>query len=201
MELLVEPCDPYANVTLTHFFVPGWISTNSNWDFLKHSQWMEKEPTSGNCYIYNSFLMKRRYRYFILNLFVPGALLTVLEFAAFFIEPSSYERSSYAATVMLAMFVVHSQILSYLPKTPRPMMATDYIIAEIFFGTFITLYSVFMTWFISKNENLKKHCRFLFNNKCPKYQIVDFLIFFSLIILNFSYNFYALFNFIENFNK
>ena len=130
-------------------------SLNSNWELILSAHDSTSfEPFTGNTYINFKFVFKRRSQYFILNLFGPVILLTLLEFFAFLIPPDTIERTMYSATIMLAMFVLHDQILSYLPQTPQQIVVANYVMMVMSFGTFCTFYAALMFWTISKSKSL-----------------------------------------------
>ena len=149
---MIEPGAPMVEVTeavignITH-----WNGLNSNWEntFLSKDSF-HVDPYSGNIFVLFKFDFKRRSQYFVMNLFGPVILLTFLEFIAFFITPQAIERTMYSATIMLAMFVIKTQILSYLPETPQPIIVAYYVIFVMAFCTCCTFYAAFMFWIISK---------------------------------------------------
>ena len=133
----------------------SWNGLNSNWDNTSVGYDPNYyDPGRGNTYVNFKFEFKRRSQYFLLNIFGPVILLTLLEFFAFLIPPDAIERILYAATIMLAMFVLHNQILTYLPQTPQPIVVAYYVIMVMIFGTFCTFYAAFIFWIISISDVL-----------------------------------------------
>lgn len=154
----IEPGEPLLEVLVASVDNSSpWNGFNSNWDIISvRNDSHYYEPFTGNTYITFTFFLKRRSQYFVMNLFGPVIFLTLLEFFAFFISPQQIERSLYSATIMLAMFVLQDQILSYLPQTPKPIVVAYYVIMVMGFGTFCTFYAAFMFWIISKSKFLHK---------------------------------------------
>ena len=144
---------------MTILFHEGWNDETSNWALLNHTTDMHTDNV-GNSFASVTFKFQRRPTFYTWNLFCPGILLTILELNSFSISPDSADRTSYAVTVMVAMFIVHSQILSYLPKSPEPILAANYVMAEMIIGTCCTVYSGFLSWWISKAIFLRKKVEF-----------------------------------------
>ena len=156
-----------------------WNGFNSNWDNISIvNGGYYAEPSTGNTYLKIKFDFKRRSQYFVLNLFGPVILLTLLEFFAFLIPPEAIERTSYAATIMLAMFVLHDQILSYLPQTPEPIIVANYVMMVMGFGAFCTFYAAFMFCIISKYKFLHTPVT---NWKFKLFNLIDTLCFVLII--------------------
>ena len=155
---------------------PNWIPENSNWIYLNYSTSKVVKPQKNDNFIF-SFQFKRKHQYFFLNLYFPGYILLLLQVAVFFIPPDTPDRPAFAATIMLAMFVLHSQTLSYLPKTPQPIVAAYSVIGSIIFGTLTTIYSTIMCN-ISNWPSMRRKIRLGYNGKVYKsYILVDFLAF------------------------
>ena len=164
---------------------PNWVPKNSNW-VLINSSFSYHNADGGGQMVLLEYTFKRDSRYYTSNILYPGVVLSLLEMACFFIPPDTPDRSSYAATIMLTMFVLHSQILTYIPKTPQPLVMSYYIMAEIGFGTFCTIYSTVMCWLINENKRLSKHFTIslpLCNKKTRViyYKLIDFIVFWTLL--------------------
>ena len=130
--------------------IDGATTSSSNWKITKG--YFVQQPTE----IAVVLEFQRISYYYVVNLFVPGFILCLLLLASFFINAETAERSTFAATIMLSMFLLHSQTLSYLPKTPQPLVAATYVLCEIGFATFITIYSAIFHFFIQNFKSLKK---------------------------------------------
>ena len=178
---MIEPGEPMLEVVDMEvlYYVP-WNGFNSNWDVISAiHDGHYYEPYSGNMYLNYKFVFKRRSQYFLLNLFGPVILLTLLQLFGFLISPDTVERTLYSATIMLAMFVLHDQILSYLPQTPQPIIVAYYVIAVMSFGTFCTFYAAFLFWIISISNVLHKQVT---KWKFQLYNVVDSICFVSLLV-------------------
>ena len=167
----------------------SWNGFNSNWYNIsvRHDNFYY-EPESGNTYVNFNFAFKRRSQYFLFNIFGHIILLTLLQFFAFLIPPQEIERILYAATIMLAMFVLHNQILNYLPQTPQPIVVANYVMTVMAFGTFCTFYASFMFWIISKSKFLHKSItKWTFK----LYNVIDAVCFVTLMLFICSVNAYC----------
>ena len=145
------------------------MPVNSNWEFIAGSESIV-DPN----HIFE-FIMEfqRKPQYFILNLFLPAIILTILEITSFCIPANEVERASFSATVMLAMFLLHSQTLSYLPTSPNPILASYYAIIVIAFGMTCTVYSSFLYYLVKYHEKAM-HKKLKINTKTfYSYQIID----------------------------
>ena len=161
---------------------PIWVPENSNWIYLNHSISRLFRAENDDFFVF-SFQFQRKHQYFFLNLYFPGYILLLLQVSAFFIPPNKPDRPAFAATIMLAMFVLHSQTLSYLPKTPQPIVAAYSVIGSIIFGTVVTIYSGIMCN-ISNWPSMKRKIHFDYNGKAYKlYIFVDFLAFLTSFVL------------------
>ena len=158
----------------------GWLSDNSNWEYFDYST-VSFDGHGAGAYYYYWFRLKRRYQYFIINLFLPGYILVALQVSVFLIPPDAPDRSAFAATIMLAMFVLHSQILSYLPQTPRPIVAAYTAIACIIYGTVCTIYSGVICQ-LSSWKGMQRKISICGCKKMPYYHVIDKLAFLILLI-------------------
>ena len=137
---------------------------------------------TGRVIIWMSY--KRLSNYYIVNLILPSIVLCILELASFLIPADSSDRCTFAATIMLSLFLLHSQTLSYLPQTPKPLLAAYYIILEIAFATTCTIYSAAMLYLITNVPKMKQNLR----KTEPLWKIVDKIsasfALFSLFLIN-----------------
>ena len=158
----------------------GWFPDNSNWIYISHSIHRWPRLDDDDFYVF-SFQFKRKHQYFVINLFLPGYVLLVLELTTFCVPPESTDRPAFAATIMLAMFVLHSQTLSYLPKTPQPIVAAYAVVGCILYGTAMTIYSGLICHF-STSRRLSKNVRPPFGsanaNPHKIYHFIDLIAFF-----------------------
>ena len=169
-------------IEIQHYF--QWISENSIWKYVPP---VDKSEESFVNYLISPenngvtfcFQFKRNSFYFALNLFGPVILLTVLQFSTFLIPPNSIERVSYSATVMLAMFVLHDQILSYLPVSPNQISVSLYLMAVMGFGTFTTFYSALIGSLIPQSKYLNKRISIF---KIKLFTLIDCSVFTLLFI-------------------
>ena len=152
-----------------------WNGPNSNWENISVSH--DKtyyDSHTGNVHVSYKFVFKRRSQYFLLNLFGPVILLTLLQLFGFLISPDTVDRTMYSATIMLAMFVLHDQILSYLPQTPQPIVVAYYVMIVMGFGTYCTFYDALLFWLISNSRIFHKSVS---RRKFKLYNVIDAICF------------------------
>ena len=114
---------------------------NSNWKFVHVSTAIEQLRNSVLVMKYY-FHLERRPDYFLTTVFAPAMILSILETSSFFMPPETPDRATFAATVMLSLFVLQSQTMAFLPKTPKPIIATYYILGITTLAMLITIYAV-----------------------------------------------------------
>ena len=89
----------------------NFMPHNTNWMFLNQSATFYILPVTPDTPIVNSqaefsFVFQRQSTYYMLNLFIPGIILAVLELSSFFIPPETSDRAAYAVTIMLSVIVM-----------------------------------------------------------------------------------------------
>ena len=102
------------------------------------------------------FQFTRKEYYFMHNIFIPLLLLVILQMASFCFPVDSPDRAMYNVTLLLSMFVLKSETMSYLPKTPRPIHISSYLLAKLIFSTVLTIYSALICLLSMQNPNLNK---------------------------------------------
>ena len=146
------------------------------------------------------FTFERNAEYFVLNLFAPGFILTILQLTSFLLPIDSPDRATYSVTIMLAVFVLKSEAMTYLPMTPKLIYMNYYILGEIVYASLCATYSAFICWACTKNPSFIKPGQYkggtLFSNFSP-IGLVDLVAFIlailSLLFLNISMMFLILF--------
>ena len=156
------------NVTTNENFMPP----NSNWILANYTHEVDPFPS-----IVIEFNFQRKSRYFTVNLFCPGFILILLQLSAFFIPPNGPDRTAFMATVMLAMFLLHSQVISYLPKTSVPIMTSYYILGEIFFAMICTIYSSILSFLMKNRANTMKTTVSSRFGSCKLVALIDIIAF------------------------
>ena len=96
------------------------------------------------------FTFKRRPDFVITNLFAPTFILSLLELSSFLLPPDTTDRTTFAATILLSFFVLQDQILSTIPRTPRPVVAIYFTLGQMLLAMLITIYSSAIVWFINE---------------------------------------------------
>ena len=173
----------YLNVTSTtvfEFMEPSAIPFNSAWVLTEMGHSIKYDQVIKQ--IEYSFHFQRKASYFGINLFAPGLILSVLQLTSFMLPPEAPDRSAYTVTIMLTLFVLKTEIMSYLPKTPRPIYLSYYTLGEIVFSTACTTYSALICWICQISPNLLHGKRSIIS----KIEILAFATAcISLILINF----------------
>ena len=151
-----------STISTTENFIPN----NSKWILEKNSSTITPFKD-----VIFSFTIQRKSRFFVVNLFCPGLILTLLELTSFLIPPDTPDRPTYTVTIMLAMFLLHSQIMSYLPNTSMPILASYYVLGEIFFAMFCTIYSAVICHVMNNQSILMK--KKVFNQSWFVFEVVE----------------------------
>ena len=136
------------------------------------------------------FECQRDPTYFVINLLLPGVILSLLELATFMIPPDcGGDRSSFAATILLSMFLLQSETLTFIPKTPKKVNVSIYILLVIIQATLVTMYAAFSTWFVHRfPKNAKKKTQFFKLNEPTFINSLDIIASISAIIFFLSIN-------------
>ena len=162
-----------------------FVPNNSKWVLEKE---ILKNESHGVTF---SFQLRRRSRFFVVNLFCPGLILTLLELTSFLIPPDTPDRPTYTVTIMLAMFLLHSQVLSYLPRTSSPILASYYVLGEIFFAMLCTIYSTYICYLL--NSHNIAMMKYVFKNKLKLFELVERVVLFSAISIIVIFNLICMF--------
>ena len=99
------------------------------------------------------FTFKRRPDFVVTNLFAPTFILSLLELSSFLLPPDTADRTTFAATILLSFFVLQDQILSTIPRTPRPVVAIYFTLGQMLMAMLITIYSSAIVWFINEKPD------------------------------------------------
>ncbi|XP_048771931.2 neuronal acetylcholine receptor subunit beta-2-like [Ostrea edulis] len=79
-------------------------------------------------YIYFKLYLERRSSFFIVNLFIPVVLLTLLNCMVFLLSADSGERVGYAITCLLSMTVYLTLVSDTIPKTSKPISVLSFVL-------------------------------------------------------------------------
>ena len=179
----------FSDIQFLHFnhfdiaIAEAFIPDNSNWILEEKMASINETQFS----ISFNFQFRRKSRYFVVNLFCPGLILTFLEMASFLIPPDVPDRPAFTATIMLAMFLLHSQILSYLPKTSTPILASYYVLGVIFFAMICTIYAAVIC-FMANTKKFIVHKQ-IAQSKWNILELVELIAFMSASLIIFIFNF------------
>lgn len=138
------------------------IPNNFDWDLLtfKTIASIESWNYNSETNVHFEFSVKRLPNYFSLNLLAPAVILQLLELSSFLIPPDTPDRATYAITIMLSLYVLRTEMLSYLPKTPQPIVVAFYLLGATVFAMFIALYSAVVCYLIGKYPTITHHKHF-----------------------------------------
>ena len=162
----------------------NWEPTNSIWQSQTISaNWVPSPLNPSTSNIIFSFVFKRRHQYYVLNLFIPATVLQSLLLASFYISPNTPDRTAFSATIMLAHFVVQSQVLSYLPKTSQHIVVAYWVISGLIFGMLVTIYSGSMCYMIDKHPHMARKVS-LFQCTLIKYKLIDQIVFWMFLSIS-----------------
>ena len=100
------------------------------------------------------FTFHRNAHHFAINLFAPSLILTVLQLTAFMLPANTSERAMFTITIMLTEFVLKSEMMANLPKTPQPIYLSYYVLGGIVITAIITAYSSTACWLSQAHPHL-----------------------------------------------
>ena len=151
-----------CNVTLTFWaYETEWFDITVEKSIIvpnrstpKNGQWKVKGISesyeimnNGLIHVHFTFEFQRHYQYFGVYIFAPGLILSILQLTSFFLPPNSPDRSMYCITIMLSLFVLKNETLSFLPTTSQPIYVGYYTLGEVIFSSLITSYASVICWF------------------------------------------------------
>ena len=82
--------------------------------------------------------------YYVHNLIIPVASLTVLALATFFMPPDRPDRSLLSLTILLALTVIQSQVQSNVPKKSESILLNDFTQLCTGIAALICFYEIFV---------------------------------------------------------
>ena len=137
--------------------------------------------------IHFRFIFTRKSFYYTCNLFAPAVILSVLLLVAFFLPPMGADRATFAATIMLSLFLLQTDMMSYIPETPVPIIAALYVLAVTCYCAVIVIYSAILSYVCyTKPKIIEKSIRFC-GTRVSIVQIVDFIaLIITIAILSFQ---------------
>ncbi|KAK3086856.1 hypothetical protein FSP39_024451 [Pinctada imbricata] len=113
------------------FKVGGKIDTTH---YSENNLWILASAKSGISdmgglpFVRLSLSLKRRYSFFILNLFSPVLIMIMLNIMVFMLPPDSGERVGYAITCLLALSVYMTFASENLPVSSKPIPIVTYVL-------------------------------------------------------------------------
>ena len=168
---------------------PDAIAFNNDWEVELQEPEHYTSSSKSVVEIYFRILLTRKGNYFVANIFTPGLLLVILQLASFCFPPASSERAMYNVTLLLSMFVLKSETMSYLPKTPRPIYVANYMLAELVFSVIISIYSAMICILSIHKPRLAK--KIVARLSISVISFIDLVAFFSSILIVIGVNLYT----------
>ncbi|XP_033749091.1 acetylcholine receptor subunit alpha-1-B-like [Pecten maximus] len=127
-------------------------ATQENIDFTQFSENVEWLITKTNGYglasrehafIVYEVTMERRYTFFIVNVFIPVIMLTLLSNMVFLLPANSGERVGYSVTCLLAVSVFLTIVSDTLPKASNPVsVLTFFLMCDFVVSTSICIFTI-----------------------------------------------------------
>ena len=151
-----EPMQIYGFQQCIIFYDPlkmPFTLENSNWRLLNMSCTIMEGYELDSLVVF-SFQMRRMSQFYILHLLGPCFLLVILEFCSFSLPARGAERSTYTMTIYLAFIFLETNLLNILPKTPKRILLSEYILFQSTFSTAITVYSAILSRVTHRLEHL-----------------------------------------------
>jgi len=88
-------------------------STSAEWGIT----YLDTDRRRGYAHVIFSLHLKRRYKFYIMNIVLPCVMLSVLIMISFFLPPDAGEKISLGISVLLAFTVFLLMIAESIPKT------------------------------------------------------------------------------------
>ena len=140
---------------------PEWELLETNIDFITEG---------GIPGIELKIRIKRRYEFFLINIFCPILLLTFLSTMVFFLPVDSGERIGYSVSCLLSIMVYLTVMAETLPRTSNPVpFLAIFLLFDLFLSTMICVGAIVGLQFYHKEEKesvprwiqylLTRHCR------------------------------------------
>ncbi|XP_069134516.1 acetylcholine receptor subunit alpha-1-B-like [Argopecten irradians] len=127
-------------------------AAQDNIDFSQFSENVEWLITKTNGYGVSSrdhafivfeVTMERRYTFFIVNVFIPVIMLTLLSNMVFLLPADSGERVGYSVTCLLAVSVFLTIVSDTLPKASNPVsVLTFFLMCDFVVSTSICIFTI-----------------------------------------------------------
>lgn len=115
-------------------FVKEQMGKNGMWkvtNFTTEMKFLEYVTQSGITrydYLYFTVSLKRRPAYFVINIILPVAFISVLMCAVFLIPPNGGEKLAFSITLLVAFNVIQLVIIDMMPVTSEsiPIIGKQY---------------------------------------------------------------------------
>ena len=130
-----------------------------------------------------SMKFKRKYNYYISNLFIPTFGIYYLQFFAFLLSPNGADRPTFGVTVVLTLLVVLSMIFDQIPKTSEVVYVVLLIGNKLIGSLVMTVYFLISAIFPDTKMpiNFKNSVKFF---KLSAVRMIDLLV--AVIIFLYS---------------
>ena len=127
-------------------------SENPEWELLRTIMETKKEGSFPGIQLKIS--IKRRYEFFLINIFCPILLLTFLSTMVFFLPVDSGERMGYSVSCLLSIMVYLTVMAETLPRTSNPVpFLAIFLLIDLFLSTLICVGAIVGLQFYHKDKN------------------------------------------------
>ena len=175
------------NAMLDHEAIPD----NSNWNMTHLSFFGHLNSKTPIATMVTN--LARNPAYFIFNLFIPSIVLSILEMFSFFIPAyCGGDRPSFAATILLSMYLIHTQVLTHIPKTPKPVVISSYVLGIIGHAMTCSIYSALSSWLAHYHAHIFERKIRIGMRKITIMSLVDAIAFSIALVTFVIMNFYVL---------
>ena len=156
IDFIVQEVDKVYNITVYNSIVElrysDFASHSSVWMLINHGTSCSIVLSSGRnrwiCKVW--FVLKRKPAYYIINLMIPSALLSLLEIFAFYLEKGEPDRPAFGLTILLTFAFLRTEIMDTIPETSDYSFLGKYNDLCSVFALCCTIYFLVMSWFQRK---------------------------------------------------
>ena len=106
------------------------------------------------------FVFQRKPEFYVFNMLIPTALLSILNVFVFALKPDKPERSALSFAILLALVLLRGEIVDKVPENSADSFLTNYTNLSAVFSWFFTVYFLLIYFAF----NLKSIVKYLTNN-------------------------------------
>ena len=131
------------------------IPENSNWILQENGMTsllkQESLLNQGNFSTVSfDFKFQRKFNFYMVNLLVPSFILNILILACFLLPADTADRPLMACVILLSVFVLQGQMMNNLPKTPKPVLLSYYLLGMLVLAMLCVTYTCLMLCFADR---------------------------------------------------